>query len=203
MFSFSITAFEMFHLGKRIMVDSSLGGFKRLGQRLFGKEKPTERPAHVKMERRAGRRVPLALSVRLRLDNGSMQDGRVRDVNLSGLAIERTGDLAVGERLSIAFDGYPDVSPAFALVAHARREITSEEPASSDAIGIEIDRDATPKESMRNYRSLVRHYLHHRPLLDDMNKGYFEGRCPQCEWIGRVGVGTPVCSRCGSAVVPV
>ena len=185
------------------MANSGFGGFKKLGQRLFGKEKPSSMPEHVKMERRAGRRVPLAMSVRVRLDNGSMEDGKVRDVNLSGLAIERIPELTVGERLSIGFDGYPDVSPAFSLVGHARRKIVSEDPETLDAMGVEIDRDATSGESMKNYRSLVRHYLHHRPLLDDMNKGYFEGRCPQCEWIGRVGTRRPNCSRCGASVVPV
>jgi phage FluMu protein Com len=49
----------------------------------------------------------------------------------------------------------------------------------------------------------VLHYLHHKPLLEDMNQGYFEGRCPSCEWIGRVGRRRPHCSRCGGAVVPV
>jgi hypothetical protein len=69
-------------------------------------------------------------------------------------------------------------------------------------VGVELDRKATPPEGIQGYRTLVLHYLHHKPLLDDVTKGYFEGRCTKCDWAGRVGAKAPRCPRCGGKVEP-
>jgi hypothetical protein len=137
------------------------------------------------------------------MDNGSTREGKIREVNLSGLSVEPAHDVQVGDRLSMGFDGYPDVSPAFTLVGRVRRILADSESGAPSAIGIEIDRNATSAGALQNYRRVVLHYLHHRPLLEDMDKGYFEGRCTKCDWVGRVGERTPCCSRCGADVVPV
>jgi hypothetical protein len=124
-------------------------------------------------------------------------------VNLTGLSIETAEAVPVGSRLSIGFEGYPEVCPAFVLFGEARRIVTDPTSGAPIAIGIEIDRETTPSDALKGYRSLVLHYVRHKPLLDDINKGYFEGRCPSCDWVGRVGERNPVCSRCGSKVLPV
>ena len=89
------------------------------------------------------------------------------------------------------------------LVGKVKGMITDDESGTPVAMGVEIDRDTTTPEALQGYRSLVRHYLHHRPLLEGVDKGYFEGRCPACGWLGRVGSRNPVCSRCGQKVEPV
>jgi len=173
---------------------------------LFGKEKVpppvTKRPG-TKPERRSGKRVPLPIAVRIKVNDREIRDARVRDVNLPGLAVESTTPVQIGDRVSIGFDGYPEVAPPFALTGIVRRVLLSKEPDTTDAMGIEIDRESTSADALKNYRKVVLHYLHHKPLLEDMNQGYFEGRCPSCDWIGRVGRRRPHCSRCGAAVVPV
>ena len=176
---------------------------KKLGQQLLGGPKPQEDPREVPVERRAGRRIRLPLTVRFTMDDGSTHEGKLRDVNVSGLSIEPGGAARVGSRLSIAFDGYPDVCQAFVLVGEVRSLLTDTESGAPTAMGIEIDRRTTSPDALKNYRSLVLHYVHHKPLLDQVHKGYFEGRCPSCGWIGRVGERNPACSRCGTKVVPV
>jgi len=84
-----------------------------------------------------------------------------------------------------------------------RRVLISMGRDTEDAMGFELDRDVTSADALKNYKKVVLHYLHHKPLLEDMTQGYFEGRCPSCEWIGRVGRRRPHCSRCGGQVVPV
>ena len=173
---------------------------------LFNKEKvpsPAATRQGTKPERRSGKRVPLPIAVRIKVNDREIRDARVRDVNLPGIAIESTTPVQVGDRVSIGFDGYPEVAPPFALTGTVRRVLHSREPGASDAMGIEIDRDATSADALKNYKRVVLHYLHHKPLLEDINQGYFEGRCPSCDWIGRVGRRRPHCSRCGGAVVPV
>jgi hypothetical protein len=172
---------------------------------LFSKEKsppPVAKRPGSSAERRSGKRVPLPIEVRIKVNDREIRDARVREVNLPGLAIESTSPVQVGDRVSIGFDGYPDVAPPFALTGIVRRVLLSQDPATADAMGIEIDREATSADALKNYRRVVLHYLHHKPLLEDMNQGYFEGRCPSCDWIGRVGRRRPHCSRCGGAIVP-
>ena len=173
---------------------------------LFSKEKsppPAAKGPGPSRERRSGKRVALPIEVRIKVNDREIRDARVRDVNLPGLAVESATPVQVGDRVSIGFDGYPEVAPPFALTGTVRRVLLSAEPGAADAMGIEIDREATSADALKNYRRVVLHYLHHKPLLENMNQGYFEGRCPSCEWIGRVGRRRPHCSRCGGAVVPV
>ncbi len=173
---------------------------------LFSKEKSApvvEKRPVAKADRRSGRRVPLPIGVRIKVNDREIRGARVRDVNLPGLAVESTTPVQVGDRVSIGFDGYPEVAPPFALSGIVRRVLLSQDPGTADAMGIEIDRETTSADAMKNYRKVVLHYLHHKPLLEDLNHGYFEGRCESCGWIGRVGRRRPYCSRCGSAVVSV
>ncbi len=185
-----------------------LKGLKKMGQRFLRGEsaKPNARaqpiPAGVGMDRRSGRRVPLPLEIRIKIGENDAQIARLRDVNLKGFCLEPADGLTQGDRVSVGFDGYPEVSPAFALVAIVRRILPAVKPGEPSAIGLEIDRERTSADAQKNYRRLVLHYLHHRPLLEDLNQGYFEARCESCDWVGRVGRRKPVCSRCGSRIVP-
>lgn len=189
------------------------GGLGRLVQRgqslLRGKTEPAstevvrERlPPGVNLERRSGRRVRLPLAVRVKIGASDPREVMVQDVNPRGLAIQPSLGLEVGERISVGFDGYPEVCPGFALTGVVRRILSSSEPGEPSAMGIEIDREGTSADAMKNYRKLVLHYVRHRPLLDAASQGYFEGRCKSCDWVGRVGRRRPVCSRCGGDVVP-
>ena len=176
---------------------------KKLGQQFLGEQKAEKQAPEPAVERRAGRRIRLPIAVRFRTADGSTQVGKVRDVNLTGLSIETAEAQQVGNRLSIGFEGYPDVCPAFVLFGEVRRIVTDPTSGAPTAMGVEIDRATTSPDALKDYRSLVLHYLHHKPLLDDIHKGYFEGRCPSCDWVGRVGERNPVCSRCGTKVLPV
>jgi len=187
--------------------ERSTGSFsklKQLGQRFLrgdntsAKRRPI--PAPVGADRRSGRRVPLPLDVRITVGTSAVRFARLRDVNLPGLSITPADGVEVGDRVSVGFDGCPEVTPPFALVAIARRILPSK-PGELSAVGLEIDRELTSADAQKNYRRVVRHYLHHRPLLEDMSKGYFEGRCTSCDWVGRVGKRSPMCSRCGAKVV--
>jgi hypothetical protein len=175
-----------------------------MGQRILSNQASAPaKPAQVRNDRRSGLRVPLRLGVRIKVNDGGVKDALIRDVNLRGLALEPADGVSIRDRVNVGFDGYPEVAPAFALTGWVRRILTEQSPEGEiKAMGIEIDRDVTSSDALSNYRRLVLHYVRHRPLLDGINKGYFEGRCKSCEWIGRVGRRSPVCSRCGSEVVP-
>lgn len=165
-----------------------------LGRRLLGGE-TKEQPA---VERRAGMRVELSLAVRVRVGDAAWRPARIRDVNLTGLRIEPAGDARPGQSVAVDFEGYPGVAPAFSLVGRVSR-IIADPDTERDALAmaIQVDRSATTEEARKNYRLLVLHYVRHRPLLEDVDKGYFEGRCPSCGWVGRVGKRKPQCSHCG------
>jgi PilZ domain len=186
-----------------------LKGLKKIGQRFLRSEgaksnvKAQPIPADVGMERRSGRRVPLPLDVRMKIGENDAQKARLRDVNVKGFCLEPADGLQPGDAISVGFDGYPEVSPAFAITAVVRRILPGTKPGEATAMGLEIDRERTSADAQKNYRRLVLHYLHHRPLLDDIHQGYFEARCESCDWVGRVGRRKPVCSRCGSKVVPI
>lgn len=188
--------------------ESSFSKLKKLGERFLKPEPPKANfkdaplPADVGSERRAGRRVFLPLEVRVKLGDEDPRKAKVRDVNLTGLAVEPDFDVKLRDRVSVGFDGYPEVCPAFALVGRVRRIIEPTETSRLPAMGLEIDREKTSADAQKNYRRLVIHYLHHRPLLEGVNAGYFEGRCTSCDWVGRVGKRKPQCSRCGAKVVP-
>lgn len=167
----------------------------KAGRRLFGGEKETRGGP----DRRSGKRVRLPVRVRVGTADGKTWPAQVHEVNLPGLSLEPAGEARVGEAVTIDFDGYPGVSPPFAI--HGQVVRTGIE--SVDRMAISVDRKVTSPEALQSYRALVRHYLHHKPLLEDVNKGYFEGRCTSCDWVGRVGRGNPRCSSCGSKVVPI
>ena len=167
------------------------------GRRLLSwDETETAQPA---VERRVSNRILLPLPVRVRVGQGDFRDAQTRDVNLPGLSVAPAEDARPGEPVAIAFGGFPGVAPAFTLVGNVMRIVTEEPP----AMGIKVDRKSTAPEALRHYRSLVLHYVHHRPLLDDVSSGYFEGRCASCGWVGRVGRRAPRCSHCGGRVQPI
>jgi hypothetical protein len=151
------------------------------------------------VERRFGRRVKLPVAVRVRVEDGPELVAKVRDVNARGMGLEAVLGAKVGNRVAVEFDGYPGVCGAFSLSGRVVRIID----ALANGIGVEVDRKATPPEGIQGYKTLVLHYLHHKPLLEDVTKGYFEGRCTKCGWVGRVGARAPRCSRCGGKVEPV
>ncbi len=186
----------------------SFSKLKKMGQRFLRGEssnasvKPQPIPTDVGAERRSSHRVPLPLDVRIKVGAADARLATLRDVNLPGLSVTPADGVEVGDRVSIGFDACPTVTPPFALVAVARRILPSKEPGEPSAVGLEIDRELSSANAQKNYRRVVRHYIHHRPLLEDMSKGYFEGRCTSCGWVGRVGRRSPECSRCGAKVVP-
>lgn len=185
----------------------SFSKLKQMGQRFLRGEsanasaKPRTIPADVGAERRSGRRVALPLDVRMKVGTAPVRFVRLRDVNLPGLSITPADGVEVGDRVSIGFDGCAEVTPPFALVAVARRILPSKNTGEPSAVGLEIDRELSSADAQKNYRRVVRHYLHHRPLLEDLSKGYFEGRCTSCDWVGRVGKRRPQCARCRGKVV--
>jgi hypothetical protein len=152
--------------------------------------------AHAGGERRFGKRVKLPLTVRVRVEAGPEVPAKVREVNARGMGLDFVVGGEPGRTLTIEFDGYPGVCEAFSLVG---RVVNVFNPVTS-GVGVEVDRKATPPEAIQSYRTLVLHYLHHRPLLDDVAKGYFEGRCTACGWTGRVGAKAPRCPRCRGPV---
>jgi hypothetical protein len=151
------------------------------------------------VDRRFGKRLKLPVTVRVRVGDGPELVAKVRDVNARGMGLEAVAGARVGDRLALEFEGYPGVCAAFSLVG---RVVNVFDPI-ANGVGVEVDRKATPPEGVQSYRTLVLHYLHHKPLLDDVAKGYFEGRCEKCGWVGRVGARAPRCSRCGGKVEPV
>jgi len=168
-----------------------------LGRRILArKETPENKPSP---ERRVSTRVRLQLAVRVRVGQETFRDAQIRDVNLPGLCVEPAHSARPGQPVAISFSGYPGVAPAFTLVGSVVRIVTEDVP----AMGIQVNRKATAPEALRHYRTLVLHYVHHRPLLENVNSGYFEGRCTTCGWVGRVGRKRPRCSHCGQEVVPI
>ena len=150
-------------------------------------------------ERRFGKRLKLPVTVRVRVADGPVLAAKVHDVNARGLSLEAVAGARVGDQLAIEFDGYPGVCAAFSIIGQVVRIV---DPV-ANGVGVQVSRTATTPESVQSYKTLVLHYLRHRPLLEDVGKGYFEGRCTQCGWVGRVGARAPRCSRCGGKVEPV
>lgn len=185
---------EVFMAGRdKRQQPESVRRLMEMGRRFLGGEKK-QQPA---VERRAGMRVELSLGVQVSVDGGEWRPARVRDVNLTGLRIEPAGEAQPGQTVAVQFEGYPGVAPAFSLAGRISRIIADPEgPGDALAMAVQVDRGATAEEARKNYRLLVLHYVRHRPLLDDVDKGYFEGRC-SCGWVGRVGQRKPQCPHCG------
>ncbi|MGB6643033.1 MAG: PilZ domain-containing protein [Thermoanaerobaculia bacterium] len=172
---------------------SLLGRLKGLGRQ--GSDTPEEGGAN----RRASKRVELPIPVQLKIGEGNFEERRLRNVNLVGLCIDAVGPAAEGEMAVIQFEGYPRVCEPFLLLGDVVR-MTDEVP---PAAVIEVNRKATGEEALAQYRKLVLHFIHHRGLLEDLWKGYFEARCPACGWLGKVGERSRTCAKCGGTVVPV
>lgn len=149
-------------------------------------------------ERRCGKRMRLPVAVRVRIPDGPTVAAKVRDVNSRGMALEAVVGAQAGDQVTIEFDGFPEVCAAFSLVGRVTRVIDP----TANAVAFEIDRKATPMEGTQGFKTLVLYYLRHKPLLENVTKGYFEGRCGQCGWVGRVGERSPRCARCGGKVEP-
>jgi hypothetical protein len=178
---------------------------KEAGRRFLGagREEPPKKPERMKNDRRAGNRIALRLPIRVKVGDHDACEARVLDVNLPGLAFEPAVKTRSGEPLTIGFDGYPDVSPPFALVARVRRTLADDVNGEATGLGVEIDRDLTSADALQNYKRLVRHYLHHRPLLDENAPGLVECKCESCAWTGKVSRRHPVCARCGQSALAV
>ncbi len=167
----------------------------------MGDRKPSLAGGHGERDRprRASKRVPLAIPVRLKIGGAEPQPRRLRDVSLLGLFVEGAGEAVPGDAAVIQFGGYPGVCGAFGLFGRVCRV----EEGLPGGVAIEIDREASGGAALGRYRKLVAHYLRHRPLLDELHHSFFEARCEACGWLGRVGERKPICARCGEAVVRV
>jgi hypothetical protein len=145
---------------------------------------------------RVGPRAQLPIPVRAKIGHAPSQERRLYDVSVSGCRLEWPDPAEPGEAAIVRFEGYPGVCPVFILHGRVVRVVTGKEP----ALGIAIDREGSPPEALRHFRQLVLHYMRHKPLLDEIGRDFFEGRCEICDWIGRVGARAPVCPRCGQRV---
>ncbi len=147
---------------------------------------------------RASRRAKLPIPIRAKIGLAPARQSRLRDVSVSGFRIDWQDATEIGDPVIARFEGYPGVCPAFILHGRVARVVTG----SSPGVGVAIDRAGSPPESLEHFRQLVLHYMRHRPLLDELVRDFFEGRCKECGWIGRVGARSPVCPRCGERVRP-
>jgi hypothetical protein len=158
-------------------------------------DSPPEGAAEVSHER-AGPRSRLPIPVRVKIGLGPSRDTQLRDVSVSGIRIDWPDPTDAGDAAIVRFEGYPGVCPAFILHGRVARLVTGRSP----GLGIAIDREGSSAETLQHFRLLVLHYLRHKPLLDQLERDFFEGRCEACDWIGRVGARSPVCPRCGRRV---
>ncbi len=171
---------------------SPLSHLMRLGRRFFGTEmQPVSEPV---VERRVSQRIPLRLPVDACLEGGTFQESKTRDVSLRGLALELGEQGAPGQRVSVRFRAAQAGMPPFLLQGRVVRVQEAE------CAGVNVRRTDNPQEALESYRKLVLYYLRHRPLLEELNSGYFEGRCPVCSWVGRVGERGQRCPMCGGLV---
>lgn len=159
-------------------------------------QEPTAEGAPDGTSERAGRRARLPIPVRARVGAAPSRDTRLWDVSVSGLRLDWSESAEIGEPAVVRFAGYPEVCPAFILHGRVARLITGRSP----GLGLAIDRAGSSPEALTHLRSLVLHYMRHKPLLDELERDFFEGRCEACDWIGRVGARSPVCPRCGQRV---
>lgn len=144
-------------------------------------------------DRRASKRLELAIPVRLKLAGGEFESRRTLDISLHGVAVAGPPSGKPDEPAEVQFQGYPDICDPFILFGHVVR-LVEEDPG---AVAIRIDRTNTPQGALDQYRKLVLHYVRHRPLLEQTESGFFEGRCAECGWIGHVGERKPRCPKCG------
>ncbi len=176
--------------------DEKVGIFSRI-KSVF-EEKPPPPP---EIERRSSKRVALPIPVMVQIGEDDFKAATLKDLGLLGLSVPKLGAVPEGAFLRIQFGAYEGISEAFQLQTRVCR-LDDEDGAGM--VGVRVDREETSDDALRQYRRLVLHYVRHRPLLEDLRQGYFEGGCTaeSCNWLGRVGAGKPVCSMCGSPVKP-
>lgn len=151
------------------------------------------------MDRRGSRRIDLKVPLRVRFGDGTAKATVAQDVSLLGMALPGE-EARPGQEVELEFDGYPGVCEPFSVSARVVRRLgTPGQP----AWAVEIDRQANPAETLQQYRTLVRHYLHHKPLLDEVGGYLSESRCTECGWIGHVGRYAQHCPSCRGPVEPV
>ena len=138
-------------------------------------------------------RTRLPIPVRAKVGRAPSRESRLHDVSVSGFRIDWSDEAEVGQTAIVRFAGYPGVSPAFILLGRVVRLISGKQP----GLGIAIDVSGSPEAAIEHFHELVRHYMEHRPLLEEMPRDFSEGRCEGCDWVGRVGLRSPVCPRCG------
>ena len=185
----------------------SFSKLKQMGQRFLRGEsanataKPRPIPADVGAERRSGRRVALPLTFASRSAPpwcASSDEGREPSRSLDHSGRWRGSGGPRQRRFRRLCGGHSPVcprrcrAPDLALQEYGRAQRGGTRDRSRALFGATL---------RKNYRRVVRHYLHHRPLLEDLSKGYFEGHCTSCNWVGRVGKRSPQCSRCRGKVV--
>ena len=159
-------------------------------------QSPPAKDAAQRPQERAAPRAKLPIPIQAKIGLAPSRGSRLRDVSVSGFQIEWPVAAEVGEAAIVRFDGYPGVCPAFILHGRVVRLVAGESP----GLGIAIDREGSSPEGLEQFRQLVLHYMRHKPLLEEISRDFFEGRCDACEWVGRVGARAPVCPRCGERV---
>jgi hypothetical protein len=158
------------------------------------KQSPAARRADGTHDRATRTRLPIP--IRAKIGRTQSHESRLHDVSATGFRIDWSDEAEVGQMAIVRFDGYPSVCPAFVLMGRVVRIVTGKEP----GLGIAIDLTGSTKPALEHFHRLVGHYREHRPLLDEMPRDFFEGRCAECDWVGRVGERSPVCPRCGGRV---
>jgi hypothetical protein len=171
-----------------------LGHLMKLGRRFLGAE--TQQAPGPAVERRAGKRVPLRLPVDACLEGSKFQEGKLVDVSLRGLAVDLVENGAPGQRVSVRFRPTQAGESTFMLQGRVVRILES----NPERVGINVRRTDNSQEALESYRKLILYYLHHRPLLAELNSGHFQGRCASCDWVGRVGERGLSCPTCGGPV---
>jgi hypothetical protein len=144
-------------------------------------------------ERRSSKRAELRIPIQVRVGNSPPFSTRLHDISPNGLCFEGGDKGSPDDPVSVRFEGYPGVCESFVLVAKLARRVAGK-PART---AVRITREQNRPQALAEYRKLVLHYLRHRPLLEEKSTRFVEGRCTTCDWVGRVGVRNPVCSRCG------
>jgi hypothetical protein len=172
----------------------ALGNLMKLGRRFFGAE--TEQAEEPVVERRAGKRIPLRLPIDACLEGSKFQEGKLVDVSLRGLALDLPENGTPGQRVSVRFRPSLAGEPMFMLQGRVVRILES----NPERVGVNVRRSDNPPQALDSFRKLILYYLHHKPLLEELNAGYFEGRCASCNWVGRVGERRPRCAMCGGTV---
>jgi hypothetical protein len=173
-------------------VSGPLSHLVKLGRRILRAE--TEETAVP--ERRASQRIPLRLPVDACLEGSKFQEGKLVDVSLRGMALDLAEEGAPGQRVSVRFRRSQAGEAAFLLQGRVVRVLD----ASPERVGVNVRRTENPPEALESYRRLILYYLHHRPLLEELNSGVFQGRCAACNWVGHVAEQGPSCPMCQGPV---